>query len=644
MLKQLLFFSLVFLFIFFSACMNSTGNNSLSQKNIEDLNIPDDFDYRTSEDVNVNISVFDNQGQPVPGVTFIVYDVPPESVGNVFAKGVTLDDGTFSQKIKVPLYFENLTVIGLGQTLNLPIVNAEISYEFNGLMSRNFGERDGDWSLFFDGYNDYVTVPDDNSLDLSSNGTLEAWIRITYYQAYAGIIHKGELSDYSDEAYSFQFWDGCCGSGRKRLKLFLTNTSGAYLELSGTTNLNRYQWYHVAATWDASTVKIYLNGILDVSAPNTIGAVMNSPASLQIGAQLQVNSGNSYLQGNIDEVRIWNRTLNQTEIYNQMEIALEGNENGLVAYFRMDEGEGIITYDATQNANNCTIEGATWSTLIISDSDLDGISDMYDDYPDDPTRAFNIFYPAEDIFGTLAFEDLWPNKGDYDFNDLIIDYNFQNVHDPQNKLIEINAEIVVRAIGASYHNGFSIELPFTSAQISSVTGDGTLVTGSSKAIVSLFDDAFDIIPEPTFVFVNTDPDNPYIQPDTLSFKVVLTTSTSLDDLDYLPPYNPFIIVEGNSEYEVHLTDYPPTDFANQNLFGTGDDNSNPAIGRYYKTSNNLPWAVDLPVAWDYPIEKIQITWAHLHFQDWAESGGSLFEDWYLDAGEDYRNDDYIYEP
>jgi len=129
-------------------------------------------------------------------------------------------------------------------------------------------------------------------------------------------------------------------------------------------------------------------GFLDVSAPNTIGAVMNSPASLQIGAQLQVNSGNSYLQGNIDEVRIWNRTLNQTEIYNQMEIALEGNENGLVAYFRMDEGEGIITYDATQNANNCTIEGATWSTLIISDSDLDGISDMYDDYPDDPTRSF----------------------------------------------------------------------------------------------------------------------------------------------------------------------------------------------------------------------------------------------------------------
>jgi len=84
---------------------------------------------------------------------------------------------------------------------------------------------------------------------------LEAWIRITYYQAYAGIIHKGELSDYSDEAYSFLIWDGCWGSGRKRLKLFLTNTSGAYLELSGTTNLNRYQWYHVAATWDASTVK-----------------------------------------------------------------------------------------------------------------------------------------------------------------------------------------------------------------------------------------------------------------------------------------------------------------------------------------------------------------------------------------------------
>ena len=100
MKKHILYFSLIFLFTFFSACMKSTGNESESFTNIEDLNIPDDFDYRTSEEVNVNISVFDNQSQPVQGITFIVYDLPPESEGKVIAKGATLANGIFSQKKK----------------------------------------------------------------------------------------------------------------------------------------------------------------------------------------------------------------------------------------------------------------------------------------------------------------------------------------------------------------------------------------------------------------------------------------------------------------------------------------------------------------------------------------------------------------
>jgi hypothetical protein len=62
-----------------------------------------------------------------------------------------------------------------------------------------------------------------------------------------------------------------------------------------------------------------------------------------------------------------------------------------------------------------------------NDSDGDGVSDQFDDYPDDPLRAFNNFYPSEDGFGTLAFEDLWPGKGDFDFNDMVIDYSINQI-------------------------------------------------------------------------------------------------------------------------------------------------------------------------------------------------------------------------
>lgn len=45
---------------------------------------------------------------------------------------------------------------------------------------------------------------------------------------------------------------------------------------------------------------------------------------------------------------------------------------------------------------------------VGQDSDGDGVPDHFDDYPDDPEKAFNNFFFNEGNFGTLAFEDLWP--------------------------------------------------------------------------------------------------------------------------------------------------------------------------------------------------------------------------------------------
>jgi hypothetical protein len=44
----------------------------------------------------------------------------------------------------------------------------------------------------------------------------------------------------------------------------------------------------------------------------------------------------------------------------------------------------------------------------VQDADADGVSDPDDDYPADPYRAFNNWFPANDL-GVLMFEDLWPN-------------------------------------------------------------------------------------------------------------------------------------------------------------------------------------------------------------------------------------------
>ena len=91
-----------------------------------------------------------------------------------------------------------------------------------------------------------------------------------------------------------------------------------------------------------------------------------------------------------------------------------------------------------------------------------------------------------------------------------------------------------------------------------------------------------------------------------------------------------------------MPDHTPTDLAVTNLFGTEHDNSIPAEGRYYKTEANLPWAIDIWFDFNYPIEKTQITSAHLKFADWAQSDGANYSNWYENES-GYRDDSKIYQ-
>ena len=72
-------------------------------------------------------------------------------------------------------------------------------------------------------------------------------------------------------------------------------------------------------------------------------------------------NGNSYFPGKIDNVSIWNTALNEQEIQSHMNTELVGTEEGLVGYWNFNEGEGPELTDLTDNGNNGTINGATWS-------------------------------------------------------------------------------------------------------------------------------------------------------------------------------------------------------------------------------------------------------------------------------------------
>ena len=71
------------------------------------------------------------------------------------------------------------------------------------------------------------------------------------------------------------------------------------------------------------------------------------------------------------------------------------------------------------------------------------------------------YAPAQGQFGTLAFEDLWPSQGDYDLNDLVVDYNFAEMRNASNNVVRIEATFILRAMGAGLRNGFGIEIPIS---------------------------------------------------------------------------------------------------------------------------------------------------------------------------------------
>ncbi len=158
-------------------------------------------------------------------------------------------------------------------------------------------------------------VANDETLNLSTGGSLEVLIKADTHRSWAGVLHKGEKKDFSDEAYSLQFW-----GSEKKISIFLYNENLNSLLLKSTFELELNKWYHIVATWDSENVKLYINGELNNTMANSIGEVRNTDGGLVIGAQLseKYNDSLGYVgfNGIIDLVRVYNRALLDSEILN----------------------------------------------------------------------------------------------------------------------------------------------------------------------------------------------------------------------------------------------------------------------------------------------------------------------------------------
>jgi hypothetical protein len=160
-------------------------------------------------------------------------------------------------------------------------------------------------ALSFHGNNGYVTMPDTSAVEITTAGTVAAWININSFKnAFAGIVHKGTRTDFADEAYSLQFWSN------NQIYWGITTASGAHPNVMSPTAPPAGEWVHVLGTWDSSAMKLYVNGV-QVATGAGVESI-RSPGAFNIGAQLNASPYYSF-DGLIDDVRVYNRSLTAAE-------------------------------------------------------------------------------------------------------------------------------------------------------------------------------------------------------------------------------------------------------------------------------------------------------------------------------------------
>lgn len=297
--------------------------------------------------------------------------------------------------------------------------------------------------------------------------------------------------------------------------------------------------------------------------------------------------------------------------------ALNGDGRTHTAAFRINDFVVLSFEDYTDYDYN-DVQFNVWSNPIEAIApDVPSVTpDPGTD--DDRSVAYRMTYK-----GILAFEDNWPNKGDYDLNDVIVKYNSVLAFNTSNQVLSTEDTFTALWSGASLKNGFAYQMNtdrsnvVTEFENISDTSQG-LDRELAKATVNVFTNAL----------VATENNTK-----TASYKIKNTLTTPVDHETFgVAPYNPFIMVHenlGNNRCEVHLVNYKPTEKADMSLFHTGKDLSSPNSGVYYVAAENYPFAIQLVDAEDFSTtetESVDITYSD--FIKWVKSNGSEYKDWY----------------
>lgn len=270
-------------------------------------------------------------------------------------------------------------------------------------------------------------------------------------------------------------------------------------------------------------------------------------------------------------------------------------------------------------------------TLISFEDAMDDLD--YDDLIF-ALKPVGVFAPVPEIAnkkssttGVYAFEDLWPNKGDYDLNDAIVNAKHEKEFNDKGKIIKETFYLTTYQNYVTLTSGLALTLN-TKKEPSNIAMKKMAPESTEAEDANFTKDGnvYHLTEDFTGELGTT-----YI--------LEITYNTPLNSSEELASIQPFIYrQEGDKNWEVHIPMEAPTAKMNTSYFGKGDDRSNSDKGLYFVRQGNYPFAFYLKgadiSAFEETIlkrenESIPINEFFPGFLDWSTSGGITNQDWYL---------------
>lgn len=667
---------IIIILVIFSSCVEQFGDDQNLEVNLVDGYT--EFDLETVKLEEISILLKTSSDTPLAGIVFKLWTASPLAGGEVILKGITDQNGYFTTEYNLPTTVGQLILetnyIGLANFVVISREDLRQDISING-MRHNYGILE-----------DHL-IPN-SSIDNGKNTTPENGRTSATYEA-LGTYNSSGVPNYFEPgrdvitAEMLSFINASLPEGRPvptyhpkyivesaQTNLVITKTADVWMtfvhEGAGYKNILGFYTYPTenppTSINDIETVKIaFPNASFAGSggglyAGDKVNLGRFEPGTT-IGFTLLANGWNGSITSGLHQVYSDNVLNPESTTEKRSHSVLlwdEVNELFLVGFEDLnrdgnsdDDFNDAMFYITANPIESISLENVNPIDEPV-DADDDGVNDIYDEFPNDPRYAYSYKYPGENTYGTFAFEDQWPRTGDYDFNDLVIDYQYDQYANASNQMVQINAEFVIKAVGAGFSNGFGIQLGLNSTAISNVTGndvEGGLYSfngngteaNQSKAVIIVSDNVHQGFEGNGFI--NTTPTLTYQTPDTINIKIEFNNALTLSGAGSAP-FNPFLVINKDRGREVHMPSYLPTDLVDPSFFGEANDNSILG-GIYYKSKTGLPWVMNLPVSFDYPLEKTDVRNGYNHFNSWTQSGGFTYMDWYTDKL-NYRTSAHLY--